>query len=84
MGHRVRIHPPHSTPLFLFPLDGNLVLLSLSPQTILLSRNDLILSGAPETYLDSILGAICIIVTSPRGDADGVTVRPSVEALPGV
>lgn len=29
-------------PLFLLPLDGTLVLLSLSPQTTLLSRNDLI------------------------------------------
>lgn len=41
---------PYTLPPPFFPLDSNLVLLSASkPQTVLLSGNDLILSGAHET-----------------------------------
>lgn len=39
---------PLPQPLPFFPLDGNLVLLYVLSQTILLSGNDVILSGAPE------------------------------------
>lgn len=39
---------PLPQPLPFFPLDGKLVLLYVLSQTILLSGNDVILSGAPE------------------------------------
>lgn len=57
MDHRVQVYP---TPLFycpyFFPIGWQPCALVCFSQTILLLGNDLILSGAPETYLDSIFG----------------------------